>query len=425
MGVDVERTSVNASASNDLQTPTEVTQGTDVHQSKIAPDDPRLRIDRPKGRTLKRGPVLLVGAVLAGLLAVGLVVALAGPTKDAEAKRSSAPTDAPAANPPLPDIIADPPSDAERHSASGGVGRGHTRAAGAPSAVSAEATTAATSPQAEQDELIKARAAAILVTSSEPALPPQPPVPDLTRRMETAAAPTPPATEPAHSSDPNLQERKNEFLARAGVSDAEYLDKSISPPRSPYEVQAGSIIPAVLITGINSDLPGQIVAQVRENVYDSVTGNYLLIPQGSRLLAAYDSMVAWGQQRVLVCWNRLIRPDGSSMTLDCMPGVDLAGSSGFRDEVDNHWWRIIGGAAVSSLLAATAQRSQGDVSGYQPSLPQSWASGTAAGINEAGQQLTAKNLQLQPTITVRPGYSVNVLVTKDMVIAPYARPPTP
>jgi type IV secretion system protein VirB10 len=218
-----------------------------------------------------------------------------------------------------------------------------------------------------------------------------------------------------------MQERKNDFLARAGVSSAEYLDKSLTTPRSPYEVKAGTVIPTVLITGINSVLPGQVVGQVRENVYDTVSGNYLLIPQGSRVIAAYDSMVAWGQERVLVCWNRVIRPDGTSITLDCMPGVDLAGYAGMADEVDNHWWRIISGAALSSLLAATAQRSQGDVTTYQPSVSQAWAGNAAGQINQAGQQITARNLQIQPTITVRPGFSVNVLVSKDIVIPPYGR----
>ncbi len=184
-------------------------------------------------------------------------------------------------------------------------------------------------------------------------------------------------------------------------------------------MKAGTIIPVSLLTGINSDLPGQITAKVRENVYDSVTGNYLLIPQGSTAIASYDSMVAWGQDRVLVCWNRLIRPDGSSITLECMPGVDLSGYAGFADDVNNHWWKIITGAALGSLLAATAQRSQGDVTGYQPTIPQLWASGVAGQVNQTGQQITAKNLQIQPTITVRPGFSVNVLVTKDMVLPPF------
>jgi type IV secretion system protein VirB10 len=429
MGTDIDVTAAtNASAPSDLRSPTQATQGTDLHQSKIPADDPRLRLDRPQARTLKRGPVLLLGAALAGLLGVGLVAALAGSSKDAKSKKDPNAGDVSTANPPLPDVIKDAPSGAEHRSAGGGGSHARARAAGpSPSAPSADAPSGAALRQPRAEELTKARAAAIFVTSEEGGLPVQPPAIDLARRSDADRGPSsPPATgtgpaagDPSRASDPNLQERKNDFLARAGVSGAEYLEKSVSRPRSPYEVKAGSVIPTVLITGINSDLPGQVVAQVRENVYDTVSGNYLLIPQGSRLLAAYDSMVAWGQQRVLVCWNRLIRPDGSSITLDCMPGVDLAGYAGFSDEVDNHWWRIIGGAAVSSLLAATTQRSQGNVTGYQPSFPQAWASGTAAGVNEAGQQLTAKNLQLQPTITVRPGFSVNVLVTKDVVIEPY------
>ena len=111
--------------------------------------------------------------------------------------------------------------------------------------------------------------------------------------------------------DPNMQQHKNDFLSRDGINNASYLSQSLASPRSPYEVKAGTIIPTSLITGMNSDLPGQIVGQVRENVYDTVSGNYLLIPQGSRLLATYDSSVTFGQERVLVCWNRLIRPDGS------------------------------------------------------------------------------------------------------------------
>ena len=137
-------------------------------------------------------------------------------------------------------------------------------------------------------------------------------------------------------------------------------------------------------------------------------------------------MVAWGQERVLLCWNGSFGPDGSSMTLDCMPGVDLAGYAGFADEVDNHWWRIIGGAALSSLLAATAQRSQGDVTGYQPSLSSGLGGRDAAGHQPGGPADHEKNLQIQPTITVRPGFTVNVLVTKDIVIDPYVTAvPTP
>jgi type IV secretion system protein VirB10 len=193
-------------------------------------------------------------------------------------------------------------------------------------------------------------------------------------------------------------------------------------PRSPYEVKAGTIIPTTLLTGINSDLPGQIVGQVRENVYDTVSGAYLLIPQGSRLIAAYDSAVSFGQERVLVCWNRLIRPDGVSISLECMPGVDLAGSSGFSDEVNHHWWRIVTGVALGTLLSATADRAAGNVSGYSPTVPQLWAANAGGAVNQAATQITQKNLAIQPTITIRPGYSVNVLVSKDIVIQPFVQP---
>jgi type IV secretory pathway VirB10-like protein len=425
MGADIDATAGNGSPPGELGSPTQVTQGTDLHQSKIPPDDPRLRIDRPRARTLRRGPVLFLGAALAGLLALGLLAALSGSAKDPKSKKDSDRDDVSSGNPPLPDVIKDAPGTTEPKTSGHAAARGHTSTSRSqPISTPEGAERVATMRQERQEELTKAKSAAIFIANEEGAPPVSTGITDANRRPDPDRAPpntagTPGSGESGRTPDPNLQERKNDFLARAGVSGAEYLEKSVSLPRSPYEVKAGSVIPTVLITGINSDLPGQVVAQVRENVYDTVSGNYLLIPQGSRLLAAYDSMVAWGQQRVLVCWNRLIRPDGSSITLDCMPGVDLAGYAGFSDEVDNHWWRIIGGAAVSSLLAATAQRSQGNVTGYQPSFPQVWASGTASGINEAGQQLTAKNLQLQPTITVRPGFSVNVLVTKDVVIEPY------
>jgi type IV secretory pathway VirB10-like protein len=186
-------------------------------------------------------------------------------------------------------------------------------------------------------------------------------------------------------------------------------------------VKAGSIIPATLITGINSDLPGDIIGQVRQNVYDSVTGTILLIPQGSKLLAKPDSAVSYGQERVLVCWNRLILPNGWSLDLECASGADLAGQAGFADEVDHHWGRLILGVGLSSLLSAGTQAASGNVQGVQPTLPQLWAGGAARDINSVGQQFTQRNLTVQPTITIRPGYSVNVMISKDLVLAPYPR----
>jgi type IV secretion system protein VirB10 len=405
---------------------TGATQGTDLHKSKISPDDPRLQIDRPRSRTLRRGPVLVAALSIAGVVAIALFVALAGPSADApSAKKDDSPSDTPTPNTvPLPDVINEAPVASGSPTAAP-----HHRLDGRPTSFGPADQRVEAARQAREEELARARGAGVFsglddgpVTAQQ--TPSEPRRSDGSREAEAAAAASRTgggASDPSRPPDPNLQERKNDFLARAGVSSAEYLEKAVSPPRSPFEVKAGTVIPTVLISGINSDLPGQVVAQVRENVFDTVSGNHLLIPQGSRLLAAYDSMVAWGQERVLVCWNRLIRPDGSSIALDCMPGTDLAGYAGFADEADNHWWKIISGALFSSVLAATAQRSQGDVTGLQPTFPQVWASNAAGQINQAGQQLTQKNLQVQPTITVRPGFSVNVLVTKDIVIDPYRR----
>jgi type IV secretory pathway VirB10-like protein len=406
--------------------PTGATQGTDLHKSKISPDDPRLHIERPRSRTLRKGAVLAAILSIGGVVAVALVVALAGPSNDQATARKDQDPDVSTSNGvSLPDVIKEaPPTDDVHAKAMGG-----RPDSNAPTASGVPDQRAEAARQAKQEELLRAQGAGVFSGIDDGPAIAQRGQPDGTRRGDGSrendgsgvAGRGAGAADPSRPPDPNLQERKNDFLARAGVSSAEYLEKGLSLPRSPFEVKAGTLIPTVLISGIKSDLPGQVVAQVRENVYDTVSGNHLLIPQGSRLLAAYDSMVAWGQERVLVCWNRLIRPDGTSITLECMPGVDLAGYAGFADEVDNHWWRILSGAVFSSLLAATAQRSQGDVTGFQPTFPQVWASNAAGQINQTGQQLTQKNLQVQPTITVRPGFSVNVLVTKDIVIDPYHR----
>jgi type IV secretory pathway VirB10-like protein len=222
-------------------------------------------------------------------------------------------------------------------------------------------------------------------------------------------------------SDPNLQDRKNAFLGE-GAAVAKAVAATIQHPESPYELQAGTILPTVLVTGINSDLPGPVIGQIRENVYDTVSGNFLLVPQGSRLLAQYDSMVAWGQERVLLCWNRLLFPNGDSMALPCMPAADLAGAAGLTDQVDEHWFRILKGAAVATLLSGTTQALAGNTTGFNPTVAQTWAGNAAGTTNQVGQQLTRRDLNVQPTITVRPGFAVNVIVTKDLVLPPYPDP---
>ena len=219
--------------------------------------------------------------------------------------------------------------------------------------------------RAEQE--FKAQSSGILFESAAPPGEAADPF-EAARTAPTAASSEAAARAPStEDGDPNLQAQKNAFLDTEGATKThDYVQTRLQHPRSPYEVKAGTVIPALLITAINSDLPGPVIGQVRENVYDTVSGNYLLIPQGARLVAHYDSNVAWGQERVLVCWNRLVFPNGDSVGLECMPAADLAGAAGLTDQVDEHWVRILKGAAVASLLAATTQYVAGNTTGYNP-----------------------------------------------------------
>ena len=189
---------------------------------------------------------------------------------------------------------------------------------------------------------------------------------------------------------------------------------------SRYEVKAGSVIPAILVTGIVSDLPGNVIALVKENVYDTVSGDYLLIPQGTRVLGRYDSMVSYGQKRVQVSWTRMLRPDGSSIVLENMPGVDLAGNAGYKGKVDNHFDRLVGGVALSSLLSMGATVSQGTYTDEASmTTQQRMAANVGEEISSTGSQITKKNLDIQPTLNIRAGNTVNILVNKDMIVDPY------
>ena len=224
------------------------------------------------------------------------------------------------------------------------------------------------------------------------------------------------------SADPtaeqNRQEAKEAFLAKAGDG-ATRNPGSLQLPASPYQVMAGTIIPAALVTGINSDLPGQVIANVTEAVYDTATGKHLLIPQGSRLIGRYDSQVAFGQRRVLLVWTRLILPDTSSVALDRLPGIDPAGYAGLEDGVDWHWDRILAGAALSTLLgvgaelAATESRTDGN------RIVVATREGAQDAVNQVGQEITRRNMSIQPTLTIRPGFPMRVMVNKDLVLRPY------
>jgi type IV secretion system protein VirB10 len=217
------------------------------------------------------------------------------------------------------------------------------------------------------------------------------------------------------------QAAKRQFLAWAGQEGKTVLPHHVQDPRSPYEVKAGTLIPAVLLTGINSDLPGQLLAQVREPVYDTVTGQYLLIPQGTRILGTYDAAVVYGQHRVLVVWTRVIFPDGASLSLDGMPGVDLAGYAGFKDRVNNHYGKLLGSVVLSSLLGIGARLPFGSVDAQRffPTLGQEFAAHAASSVNQAGQSIVNRQLAQPPTIEIRPGFAVNVFVHADLVLRPY------
>ena len=199
------------------------------------------------------------------------------------------------------------------------------------------------------------------------------------------------------------------------------LDAAAQAPISNHELFAGAVIPAVMLTGIDSDLPGTITAQVRQTVYDSLNPDVVLIPQGTRIIGAYSSDVAYGQSRVLVAWNRLIFPNGAMMDLQGMRGTDGEGQAGFHDRVDNHTMRIFGNAVLMSLLGVGAQLSQPQNSGAlnTPSASQQAASALAQQMDHVGTNLLNKNLSIQPTLTIRPGYAFNVLVNRTMILPQY------
>ena len=237
-------------------------------------------------------------------------------------------------------------------------------------------------------------------------------------QMAPAASLAPPADPTAVQ---NRQAQKEAFVAKAGQSDvgATRNPGSLRLPASPYQVMAGTIIPAALVTGINSDLPGQVIATVTEAVYDTATGRHLLIPQGSRLIGRYDSQVAFGQRRVLLVWTRLILPDTSSVALDKLPGIDPAGYAGLEDGVDWHWDRLLAGAALSTLLGVSSElatANSGTSSGNVVIATRNSAQDT---VNQVGQEITRRNLSIQLTLTIRPGFPVRVMVNKDLVLRPY------
>jgi type IV secretion system protein VirB10 len=224
----------------------------------------------------------------------------------------------------------------------------------------------------------------------------------------TAALPDPQPVAPSSGT------RKEQFASGRDTA-GDLNPGGLVAPVSPNSLLAGSVITASLITGLNSDLPGMVTAQVSQNVFDTVTGDILLVPQGARLIGKYDSVIAFGQRRALVIWQRLILPDGSSIRLDYMPATDASGYAGLADKIDFHTWALLKGVAIATVLGVGSELSISGESDLVQAIRESAQSNTA----RAGDQITQRNLDIPPTITIRPGAPVRVLVTRDLVLAPW------
>lgn len=233
-----------------------------------------------------------------------------------------------------------------------------------------------------------------------------------------AAGPASTAAQPADPTAVQNRQDQKEAFQKAGTTETRNSG-NLTLPASPYQVMAGTVVAGALVTGIKSDLPGDVIATVTEPVYDTATGKFLLIPQGSRILGKYNSQVAYGQSRVQVVWSRIILPDTSSLTLDNLAGTDPAGYVGLEDDVDWHWDRVFAGAALTTLLgigaelAAPENRQDGDrvIIAGRDSLQDS--------VNQAGQEMTRRNMNIQPTLTERPGLPVRIIVNRDLTLRPY------
>lgn len=210
-------------------------------------------------------------------------------------------------------------------------------------------------------------------------------------------------------------EKKQAYFERAAdnqiTSGARLID-----PVSPYTLLTGSVVPAALITGLQSDIPGQVLAQVTQDIKDSLSGRYVLIPKGARLIGQYDNEVSFGQSRILLVWSRLILPNGKSFVLEKLSAADARGYAGLVDKVDNHWAAIVNAGALSTLLGIGTQTGNTE---DESDLVRALRDGAADSINRAGQRIVERQLSVQPTITIRPGLPVRVILSRDLVLEPY------
>ncbi|KQX19193.1 conjugal transfer protein TrbI [Sphingomonas sp. Root50] len=386
-------------------------------QTKLDPETLAIRSRPQRAIRFKRGLIIGIAAAGSASLMVIAWVALKPPvfnkvsdqtelsepdTRQASDALNGLPStygDTPKLGPPLPGDLGRPILNRQRELEAPGV-TGPTPSQSA----------AAEEWQRRLADIRAARQSPILVQSGShsaeiPAAPGSGAAPAASEAAQLAIDPT---------KDPNGQQTKADFQRRVDRG-GDINPHALMPAASPYLVSAGSVIAASLITGLNSDLPGLVTAQISQNVYDSPTGSILLIPQGARLVGSYDSVVAFGQKRALVVWQRIIWPDGSSMQIDNAPATDPSGYAGLVDKVDFHTWMLLKGVVLSTLLGVSSQLA---LSG-QSDLVQAIRESTQDNVARAGDQITQRNLGVQPTITIRPGGPVRLLVHKDLILSPW------
>lgn len=387
---------------------------------EITPDL-RLRAERPRVTRLSRKVLIGLGSVAGLAIAAALIYALQTRRADQSAKelystenRTTADgltglprdyTGIPKLGPPLPGDLGRPILSAQNN--------------GQPVPATGPLPQPGITPEEQRrlQEIEAARLSKLFASTEFRATPslPAPATPNATPSTTLAVPAEAPPLDP--NSMQNMQDRKLAFV-NGPVDRRTVSADRLANSASPYVVQAGTVIPAALITGIHSDLPGQVTAQVTEHVYDTPTGKFLLIPQGSRLIGQYDSQVAFGQKRVLLVWNRIMLPNGKSIILERQQGADAQGFSGLEDEVDYHWWDLAKAAALSTLLGIGTELGSSD---QESDLVRALRRGSQDSINNTGQQLVRRQLNIQPTLTIRQGFPVRVIVNRDLVMAPYAQ----
>jgi type IV secretion system protein VirB10 len=317
------------------------------------------------------------------------------PHADALAGAPGTYSDIPKLGPPLPGDLGRPILEQQRRSAA-------AASAGPPAAIDPGVDAAAAALQKRLAEEQAARTSALLAQLSGR---PRPPA--------GGSESVPPAAQsaPVESAE-GSQAHKVAFVNGPGGTVDPH---SITAPPSAWTLAAGTIIPASLITGLNSDLPGLVLAQVTENVRDSATGHVVLVPQGARLIGRYDSSVTYGQRRALLVWDRILFPDGSSIEHDKMPATDTSGYAGLQGQVNSHPWQLVKGVVLSTALGLGSELSFGGGGAVARAIRES----AQQSGSRAGDQLVGRSLDVQPTLTVPPGWPVRALLAKDLVLQPW------